>query len=157
MPKGGQLWHRVAIVEEPAGCWLWEGSNDREGYGRILVKGTVVLAHNLTWELYHGDIPAGQSVRHHCGNPPCVRPSHLFLGAPAERRAKRGFRPGKDHPRAKLTEADIEALRRRYTEGGVTYKSLGVAYGVNRVTVGKIVRGQAWKRLTTDGVTAWQE
>ena len=60
-------------------CLLWTSSRNRQGYGRMKMRG-YVSAHRLAWMLVNGPIPAGLLVRHLCDNPSCVEASHLAIG-----------------------------------------------------------------------------
>lgn len=70
----------------PRGCWEWTGSKtvgDRRnpnGYGKIHTPAGQTTTHRYAWSLVHGPAPRGMIVCHHCDNPPCCNPAHLFLG-----------------------------------------------------------------------------
>lgn len=59
------------------GCWTWEGSFLRGGYGRVGSGGKTKLAHRVAYELLEGPIPEGLTLDHLCRKRACVRPSHL--------------------------------------------------------------------------------
>lgn len=142
-------------VDTSGDCWPWRGGRDEDGYGQFSVNGRNVRAHRFSYELVVGPVPDGFQVCHRCDNPPCVRPSDLFLGTNAENladmaskgRARVGDRrrTGAANPRAKLTEEQVREIRLRYAAGGVSQDALAAGYGVSQVAVSHIVRGLTWK------------
>ena len=68
-------------------CWDWNGNLSSTGYGVIALPGRGsprVLAHRYSYELENGEFDKSLFVLHHCDNPLCVRPSHLYTGSHAE-------------------------------------------------------------------------
>ncbi len=161
-----RFWSRV---DKTSACWLWTGGKTTAGYGILYSNGRGsrrVYAHRVVWELTSGPIPEGLLVCHTCDNPPCVNPAHLWLGTDADNawdksrkgRSTTGDRHGlRLHPErvprgersgaAKLTEADVRAIRARYAAGGITQQRLADEYGVTNSLICHVIKRTAWKHV----------
>ena len=64
-------------VITPDGCWEWQGTRNKLGYGRFNCGHVEVLAHRFSFEMNVGPIPDGLVLDHLCRNPACVNPEHL--------------------------------------------------------------------------------
>jgi hypothetical protein len=164
-----RFWGQVRRGPE---CWLWVGAVNREtGYGTIQCRplfGNVPQgAHRLSWLLENGPVPDGLSVLHRCDVRTCVRPDHLFLGTQLDNmrdmfakrrrppvrgdghgaRLKPWTRPrGESHPRARLTDSQVEEVRRR-CRGGERQCDVARSLGVPSSHVSNIVSGKARKPI----------
>ena len=141
------LWAQLSTPDavEPGPCWLWPGSRYPKGYGRTKRNGELVASRAVWVELY-GPIPAGMLICHRCDTPSCVRPSHLFLGSPADNMAdmiaKGRNRPSYDldNVRTKIGPEAVAELRRRHAAGESQVR-LAQEYNLHPSHVGHIVRG----------------
>jgi hypothetical protein len=137
-------------------CWIWTGSLNNKGYGRINRSRLIVYAHRLAYELSFGEIPAGMNVLHRCDTPACVNPAHLFLGTQADNnldcrnkgRHSCGERPrGERHHGSKLTARDAVEIRRAYAAREKSQRQLAAAYGVSRRAIMFILSRRNWSHV----------
>lgn len=132
-------------------CWEWQGYLCVPGnYGRFQLNHTPVYAHRVAYVIACGSIPADHNVCHHCDNPPCCNPTHLFAGTQAENIADRdnkGHTPflyGHNNGTSKLTEQDVREIRKRFAAGGVKQNELARQYGMSNSQINAIVHGRKW-------------
>ncbi|AZL12004.1 hypothetical protein CXR25_03620 [Brevibacterium aurantiacum] len=72
-------------TKDPSGCWIWEGTIDSRGYGRLgFNKAGQFLAHRLSLEAHLGHPIDGLFAHHKCANTSCLNPDHLELTTHAE-------------------------------------------------------------------------
>jgi hypothetical protein len=150
-PKPRPLAERImAHVEfEPnTGCWLWTGTHDRAGYGRVLrgVKGKdrrMASAHRSAWLAFRGFDAAEMDVCHRCDTPPCVNPDHLFLGT-ARDNVHDSIRKGRFLRWRKVRVSDLgaAAIRLLVEWGALPQTKIAEAFGVSRSQINRIVRGR---------------
>lgn len=145
-----RFWRKVKKGE---GCWLWIGGKTSGGYGEIQINGKKCYAHRVSWQLFNREIPRGLYVLHHCDNPPCVNPNHLFIGTQSinildannKGRAKPPIMKGEDHACAKLTLMEVREIRKLYQEGQTNKTKIAKLYGVSDMNIFKIINRKTWR------------
>jgi hypothetical protein len=161
-----KFWSRVN-KNGPNGCWEWTRSTVR-GYGQLRVSNKYFRAHRYSWFIHNGEIPLGLCVCHHCDNPKCVNPSHLFLGTVkdnADDCVKKGrnkpprgdshyFRRqpekvpiGEMHHAGKLKESDIYKIFEMKHAGFLNTESAKF-FNVSKQLIGHILSRKIWKHVT---------
>lgn len=74
----GLEWVMENSIPEPnTGCYLWLGTMDYKGYGRIKIDGRFRSAHRTAYEMVRGPIPDGLTIDHLCRMPSCINPDHM--------------------------------------------------------------------------------
>jgi hypothetical protein len=146
------FWSRV---DQSGECWPWTGACSQKGYGEFVQRGKKVATHRFAYSLAFGPVPDGLWVLHHCDNPPCCNPTHLWLGTHqdnvndkmAKGRDRNNPRTGERHPAAKLTPALIRDARQRVARQERTTRQLSKEYGVHEGTLSRAIRGKSWKEV----------
>lgn len=168
------LWWLSDNIDFSGECWIWTGAVTKKGYGIIDLKHyevpqSAVLVHRLIYSICVGPLADDRCVCHHCDNPPCVRPDHLFAGTNADNvadkvakgRQARGQSILTNHAHlrgevigtARLTAEIVMDIRHSHASGegqGEIAKRLKIS----NTQVSSIVRGKSWAHLPVlgDGV-----
>lgn len=147
------FWTRANPTWRPDACWEWQGGVEGpEARGRIKLGGRRrAQASRVAYVLTHGPLSEDEYVCHHCDNPKCVRPDHLFAGTVvdnnADRTAKGRDARGERSGSAKLTNAQARIA--------LTYpanaRTTGRMFGVSKSTIQKLRQGVNWAHLREGG------
>jgi len=160
-----RFWSKVDKSGGDDACWVWTAHRSSKRYGGFKAYGRTQQAHRFVWQITHGLIADGLCVCHHCDNPLCVNPSHLFLGTHQENMTdmvrKNRHKPasaGDQHPMrlnpeivlrgetngyAKLTETDVRSIRESCSSG----KTLAHQFGVSQGTISRIRQRVSWRHI----------
>lgn len=139
----------------PDECWPWMAARSAKGYG-LFNPGhpRCVRAHRYVWEIVFGPIPIGMLVLHHCDNPPCCNPAHLWLGTAKdnardmmEKGRRRGYiASGSGHETTKLTREGVLQIRSELAQGAKR-GDLARRFGVARATIRGVDLRLTWRMV----------
>jgi len=146
-PVETRLWKSYE-PEPNSACWLWNLSLNRDGYGLVNTLRKTRQAHRVAYELAIGPIPRGMCVLHHCDVPPCINPSHLFLGTPAANMADRDRKNRQARYerqwRARLTQDAVRAIR----SSSEPVAALAARYDIDSSAIQAVLDGRTWKGIS---------
>jgi hypothetical protein len=149
------------IKKTETDCWEWQGTKKGKDklkqYGNMVIGSRkdgsrkTVSAHRYAYEVFVGKIPSGMWVLHHCDNPSCVNPDHLFLGdrqANINDREIKGRnkvddirRYGEAHHCAVLNWNIVRIMR----NSGLSATKLSRKYRFKRRTILDVLKCKTWK------------
>jgi hypothetical protein len=139
-PLAPKFWGRVSIQQDSE-CWEWIAARSPNGYGVISIHRRGHRTHRIAYELAIGAIPIGMLVCHHCDNPPCCNPAHLFLGTNAD---NTGDMLRKCRAPAMKLRPEMVRRARRLVAGGMSRRNVGALLGVDSSCITRIWLGEAW-------------
>lgn len=133
------------------------GATNGSGYRTISAKiikenrGTVFMIHRLVAIAFIPNPENKPQVNHLDGNKQNNRVENLAWATASENVAhshKIGLcRVGERHYKAKLTEADVLEIRRRYYAGEASQNAIAHELGMDSSTISDLVQGKTWKHL----------
>lgn len=123
--------------EQTDTCWNWLGTLDRYGYGVFKNGRKSIKAHRYSYELHYGNFDKKLHVLHHCDNPRCVNPDHLFLGTNRDNVADRTAKKREGDTSRRLTAKEKECIKMALQDGQ-TVNHLAVEYKVHISTIKRL-------------------
>ena len=142
-------------VDRSGDCWEWTAGKVSSGYGVFWVsrerKSVRATRHMAAACMGVPELPSDILVCHHCDNPGCVNPEHLFLGSyednakDRESKSRGNHFCGGGHHFAKLTEDDVAEIRA--CSGFFSNVQLAKEYGVSDAQISRILSYKTWRHL----------
>lgn len=139
------------LKETENGCIEWTGKLNADGYGDISIGGREdqikMRAHRWALGFAMGGVilPPEIMACHHCDNPACANPMHLFPGTNQDNMDDMVAK-GRSSLLAvnrKLTDEQVLEIRRSGEFGTVLSKR----YGVSEGTISEIKSNKIWRNL----------
>lgn len=141
------------IKVSESGCWEWQRSLFRTGYGRVRFEGKSCSVHRVAYKVFKGEIPADLCVMHSCDNRKCCNPAHLSLGTASDNmkdmvakgRNHKVDNRGESNGKATLT---VELVTAIYLDKR-SHKEIAKEFNVAQSTVSRLKGGKRWHHVTS--------
>lgn len=147
-----KFWSKVDIHGEDE-CWEWKECKNN-GYGSVRYQGKMHPAHRVAFILAGGVLTQRNKFTcHHCDNPSCCNPKHLFAGNAdinnKDRAAKgrSGNNKGEKNNSAKITEEQVLEIRHIRKTNNISYKDIGNLYGLKSSQILRICHRESWVHI----------
>jgi len=147
-----RFWSKVDLRANQNICWEWKTGRNKAGYGTFTYKGLDYTSSRVAYYLFNVADPGDMLVCHHCDNPSCCNPKHLFLGTELDNttdkinKGRAVYVRGEDSGNAKLTEQDVYRIRYLYANGASLQK-IANEYNIGQNTVIRIHTRANWSHL----------
>lgn len=141
------FWSKVDIksIDE---CWEFSSSKNKAGYARFWNGSKYMYAHRYSWELHNGrKVPEGILICHHCDNPSCVNPDHLFCGTYSDNQIDRSRKgrvnnAGCVKNQTKLYDEEWWLVRKLYISGRVSQRKIAKMFKVSQSVISLHLSGK---------------
>jgi hypothetical protein len=135
-------------------CWPWKKSTAKHRYGQFAFKGKWYNPSRLAFYFTYGYWPEPMGC-HHCDNPPCCQPDHIYEGDWRQNAAdavERGQirigeiseRQGERNGNSRLSE---EQVREICSILFPSQRILAQRFGVSDGTISAIAAGKTWRHV----------
>lgn len=165
-----RFWEKV---EKTKGCWIWEATTFKNGYGRFFVPKeeggySAGLAHRVSWSFKDDTLTKKDTLLHTCDTKLCVRNDeegtyevngiilprwgHLVKGKTAHnladmrQKGRANDARGIDNGLHIFTEDEVREIR-KLNQGGLGKRKIAAMYDCAENTIHCIVRYKTWKHI----------